>query len=356
MTIGIVASDFPTGTNMDLFDVGLLAIGAVQSQTATSYVVAIGDEWLTFSGSGFTFDGAGNPSGGTVTGLEDRYLGQVAFSLTGFSISVTSFVAWTTAHDTAAAQAAIFAGSDSITGGPLDDLLRGLSGNDLISGGGGDDTLDGGVGNDTIDGGAGRDSIQTGAGLDVINVVLGQSAVGATFSDSVSDWSTSDFISFASRPAGASDYVETTASDFAAATALANGMIASGSANLVVVAVFADLVVFADSANNNGTADDAVILTGRGLTDVSVENFAVPAPAPAPVRPARRCVDECRPRGRTGSGRGHRHGQHHRRRLPGSAPDHQPPRGDQPGRSGQRPDHDRAATGPDLSAHPLWRR
>lgn len=293
MTIGIVAGDFPAGTNMDLFDVGILAGGTVQSQAATSYSITIGDEQLTFTGSGFTYDGAGNPTGGTVTGLEDRYLGQVAFNLSGFSIGVTSFVTWAASHDTAAAKAAIFAGSDSIIGGPLGDLLRAYAGNDAISGGGGDDTIDAGVGDDTIDGGAGHDVILTGAGSDVINVALGQSAVGAALSDSISDWSSSDFLSFAGRPAGASDYVETHAADFASATVLANGLIASGSANLVVVAVGADLVVFADSANNNGTADDAVILNGRGLDDVSVGNFTVvaapgpvtPTPAPAPVTP-----------------------------------------------------------------------
>lgn len=47
--------------------------------------------------------------------------------------------------------------SDTLFGGPGDDLLRGLRGNDRLFGGDGNDTLDGGRGNDVAVGGAGQD-------------------------------------------------------------------------------------------------------------------------------------------------------------------------------------------------------
>jgi Ca2+-binding RTX toxin-like protein len=266
---------------MDLFDIGMLATGAVQSQGVTSYSVTVGGEQLRFMGSGFTYDGAGNPLGGTVTGLEDQYLGQVVFNLSGFSIPVSSFLTWASSQDTASAKTAIFIGSDVMTGGPFGDLLRAYAGNDALSGGGGDDTLDGGSGDDIVDGGAGRDVIFSGAGFDTVNVALGQSAVGVGLSDVISDWSSSDILAFASRPTGVTEYIEATAADYASAASLANGMISAGSINLVVVAVGADLIAFADSANNNGAADDAVILTGRNLTEVNISNFTglqVPGP------------------------------------------------------------------------------
>ena len=37
---------------------------------------------------------------------------------------------------------------------------------------------------------------------------------------------------------------------------------------MVAVAVGSDVVVFADSGNDNGTADDAVILQGRSLAGI----------------------------------------------------------------------------------------
>jgi Ca2+-binding RTX toxin-like protein len=288
MTIGTVSAGFPVGTDMDQIDVGLYVAGTNGSESSTSYTVTIaeagGDEQLIIGGTGFTYSGAGAPTGGTVTSIQDQFMGQVAYTLQGFSLPVTQLQTWATAHDTASLVTALFSGADTLSGGPLDDVLRAYAGNDSIAGGAGNDILDGGLGNDTLDGGGGHDVITTGGGADVIVVGLGQSAVAAGVADSITDWNSSDILHFASGPAGAGDYVETTAADFASATTAANQLIASGTTNIVVVGVGADLVVFADSANNDGVADDAVVITGRGLTDISVSNITT-SPSVAPVVP-----------------------------------------------------------------------
>jgi Ca2+-binding RTX toxin-like protein len=172
MALATVDVNFPVGTNIDLFDVGMLASGIVTAQTTTSYTVVIGDESIAFSGVGFTYTG-GIPSGGTITGMQDSYFGMPQITLQQLNVPVSALNAFIAAHDNAGAQAALFSGDDVITGGPLDDLFRGYEGADAIATGAGADTLDGGAGDDTVDGGAGGDNISTGDGADV--VVVGSS-------------------------------------------------------------------------------------------------------------------------------------------------------------------------------------
>ena len=282
MAIATVDVNFPVGTNIDLFDVGLLPLGVVAGQTSTSYSVVLGDEIVTFTGAGLTYT-SGQPTGGTITGIQDSYFGAPVFQIQGLGIPVATFNAWVLAQDNPAAQAAIFGGDDTITGGPLEDLLRGYGGNDLIQTGGGADTLDGGAGNDTLDGGAGGDRITTGGGADVIVIGQGGSAPGQ--SDVVTDWNSSSTVRLAHPVGDSSAYVESSAADYATATTFANNLIASGAANVVAVQIGADVAVFADSAADNGTADDVLVLTGRTLADVSATNFGMGAPPPPVVLP-----------------------------------------------------------------------
>jgi len=282
MAIATVDANFPVGTDIDLFDVGLLSFGVVVGQASTSYSVALGNETVTFTGTGFTYV-AGQPSGGTITGIQDSYFGAPVFDIQGLSIPVATFNTWVLAQDNIAAQTAIFAGDDAITGGPLEDLLRGYGGNDLIQTGGGADTLDGGAGSDTLDGGAGGDLITTGGGADVIVVGQGGSLPGQ--SDIVTDWNSSDTVRFAHPSGDATTYAQGSAADYAAATAFANHLIASGAANVVSVQVGADVAVFADSADDNGTADDLLVLSGRTLADVSATNFGMSPPPPVVLPP-----------------------------------------------------------------------
>jgi len=281
MAIATVDVNFPVGTDMDQFNVGLLPYGVVTGQTATSYTVVLGDESVTFTGTGLTYTG-GQPDGGTVTGIQESYMGAPVYNISGISIAVPTLNAWAAAGDNATAQATIFGGNDVITGGPLGDNLRAYAGNDLVQAGDGADTLDGGAGNDTLDGGAGGDVITTGGGADAIVIGQGQSLAGQ--SDVISDWNSGDTIKFAHVAGDTSTYSEGTAGDLASATTMANNLISTGAANVVAVQVGSDVAVFADSADNNGTQDDVVVLTGRTLADVSGANFgltAIVAPPPS---------------------------------------------------------------------------
>lgn len=167
---------------------------------------------------------------------------------------------------------------------PLDPAAAGMAtvdgggGNDQITGTGGSDSLAGGIGADTLDGGAGADTVAGGAGADQFQFF--QSAVPTTAAglDRITDWASEDRLFFAdgsNTPAGAGtagNYVESTQADYAAALNFANGQIAAGQ-NYVAVQVGADVIVFADSAANNGTADSAVMLVGRTLADIAFDDF-----------------------------------------------------------------------------------
>ena len=179
--------------------------------------------------------------------------------------------------------------NDSLIGGGAADFLNGNLGDDTIDGGGGNDgvlgeagadSLQGGLGADTLVGGAGADILQGGGGNDLFLFSAGQSGVALASLDRIVDWtggsraSPVDHIDFGNL-AGAVPltYLELSAADFAAAKSLADLQIASGY-DYVAVQVGADVVVFVDSAANNGGADDALILVGRSLTDVDYANFA----------------------------------------------------------------------------------
>uniref|UniRef100_UPI00398304FD hypothetical protein n=1 Tax=Phenylobacterium sp. TaxID=1871053 RepID=UPI00398304FD len=100
--------------------------------------------------------------------------------------------------------------------------------------------------------------------------VVGNSSTAIGVWDIITDWNDTDTIDFQGIVAGS--YAEATAADFTAAVTLANAAIAGGT-DVVAVQVGADVIVFADSANNNGTADDAVALIGRTLADIDSGSF-----------------------------------------------------------------------------------
>ena len=54
---------------------------------------------------------------------------------------------------------------------------------------------------------------------------------------------------------------------------LANSQIAGGVVDYVVIQVGSDVVVFCDTAGNNGSAEDAVVLVGRTLADIGAGNI-----------------------------------------------------------------------------------
>lgn len=167
---------------------------------------------------------------------------------------------------------------------PLDPAASGMAtidggaGNDAITGTGGADSILGGVGTDTLDGGGGADTLSGGAGSDLFRFSPSAVPASAADLDRITDWAAEDrflFVDGANTPTGAGSagvYVESTQADFAAALSFANGQIAAGQ-NYVAVQVGADVIVFADSAGDNGTADSAVMLVGRSLADIASDNF-----------------------------------------------------------------------------------
>ena len=151
--------------------------------------------------------------------------------------------------------------------------MDGGGANDVLVGGGGLDSLTGGSGDDTLTGGAGFDKMGGGAGADTFVFAASESGVVIGAIDQILDWEAGDSLRFGLGAAVAGQsYVEDTAADYDAALALANGRVAAG-VDFIAVQVGANVIVFADTAGNNGAAEDAVVLVGRTLADIAAGNI-----------------------------------------------------------------------------------
>lgn len=159
-------------------------------------------------------------------------------------------------------------GDDRITGGGSNDFLNGNLGNDSIAGGGGSDLIFGEGGNDTLQGGRGADTLSGGDGGDRFAFGAFDSGIIPASLDRITDWDVFDTLVFG---AGPGEYVEATAANFSEALALANTEIGRIGARYVVVQVGADLIIFVDSLGNLGAPEDAIMLVGRTLSDISRE-------------------------------------------------------------------------------------
>jgi Ca2+-binding RTX toxin-like protein len=164
-------------------------------------------------------------------------------------------------------------GADTLSGLGGADSLTGEGGGDSLSGGGGADLLSGGSGNDVLSGGQGRDNIGGGAGGDIFKLSAGDSGVAAGSLDIILDWDANDALSLGGVANANTNYLELTASSYDAALTLASTIIAAGQVNYIAMQVGADVVVFADTANDDGAPDDAVVLLARTLSDISAVNI-----------------------------------------------------------------------------------
>ena len=180
--------------------------------------------------------------------------------------------------------------NDKLTGDGQNNSLVGGAGSDTIDAGFGADTLDGGDGADDLSGGGGDDVIRAGAGQDVLRggdgvdqFVFAQGGTSPTAPDTVADWSSEDRI-LTGAVAGA--YQETTAPD--SGRIYADSLIAAG-ARYVAVQTPAGVIVYVDTAGDRGTAEDAILLSGRTLDDISAVNLGaietLPTAPPAPAEP-----------------------------------------------------------------------
>jgi len=171
-------------------------------------------------------------------------------------------------------------GADIIDGGSGNDSIVGNDGADSLVGGSGADTIDGGIGADVIDGGAGADSIVLLAGeADVVNIAAGQSGVsavgvGLAGADSITGWVAADHsIDFLGFAAGGANYAEGGApvADYVTAHTAADAALGAGVIYYAAEVTGVGVVLFHDN-DANGTFDngeDAVILVGKGLADIS---------------------------------------------------------------------------------------
>ncbi len=67
--------------------------------------------------------------------------------------------------------------------------------------------------------------------------------------------------------------MEGTESDFTAAKAYADAQIGGGIVDYVAVQVGAHVVVFADTGDDNGSADDGLVLVNASITAIDFTNF-----------------------------------------------------------------------------------
>ncbi|ODT85662.1 hypothetical protein [Phenylobacterium sp. SCN 70-31] len=175
---------------------------------------------------------------------------------------------------------------DVVTGGSAGDRLYGGVGDDLLNGAGGDDILDGGAGQDVLTGGAGADTLTGGAGADRFDFMPTDSGVAAGRIDVITDWDSLDRISISAPITGA--YSTATAASYDEALGLANQRIAAGTSDIVAVQVGGDVILFVDSLNDNGVADDAIRLANKGLSQISgahILSFGAPLPTPGEPPP-----------------------------------------------------------------------
>jgi Ca2+-binding RTX toxin-like protein len=170
------------------------------------------------------------------------------------------------------------AGPDALTSGTADDTLLGLGGSDTLIGGGGRDSLSGSDGEDLLNGGVGADTLSGGEGDDTF--VIRQGDTSPTGPDIITDWSSEDRFSLSTGPGV---YQETSAPD--AGQTHANTLIAAG-ARFVAVQTPLGVIIYMDTAVNGGQAEDAVLLAGRTLDDISAINLgSADTLPPAPMGP-----------------------------------------------------------------------
>lgn len=108
--------------------------------------------------------------------------------------------------------------------------------------------------------------------------------------DLITDWEPGDRLTFAGLSVTSANFAKTTAASSTAALEAANALIGAGTIDVVAVEVGGNVMVFADTLQNNGEADDWVTLTDRSLADISVGQFGAPPVRPpyptGPVEPA----------------------------------------------------------------------
>jgi Ca2+-binding RTX toxin-like protein len=150
--------------DMTVWDFSNITGGTITRQNPFQYFITGADAATVyqFTGSGLTYNGSGDLTGGTVTGY--RVLdaeGDTLLFVSGFSAAATDFAAAIASADATALFEDIFAaGDNTITGSSGDDVLTDSANGDTINAGDGNDLIIAThAGFNTIDGGAGDDTL-----------------------------------------------------------------------------------------------------------------------------------------------------------------------------------------------------
>jgi hypothetical protein len=123
------------GVNMETIDLSELWDGEILVRTSTLIKVEYWEyQPVEFRGN-FTYDGAGNLTGGVLTSIASYNGDALAWEIKDFSVSAVQFADWIRTDNTPAALAAIFGGNDVLTGSNYNDHLIGYAGDDYIDGG-----------------------------------------------------------------------------------------------------------------------------------------------------------------------------------------------------------------------------
>jgi len=149
-----------------------------------------------------------------------------------------------------------------------DQTLAGTSGADSILGGYGNDSLSGGAGDDTLAGADGTDTLAGGDGADTF-VIAGVAGTVDGLDHILDFTGGADSLSLSGGPAPTDANFDTaTAATYGAAINAAFAAVADGAA-YVAVQVGSDVIVFANTDAEPGNIEDAVVLVGRSLSDIS---------------------------------------------------------------------------------------
>jgi Ca2+-binding RTX toxin-like protein len=139
------------GFEFRLMSLSNLQYGEPTTKASGTFIVTSGSYQDVFKGYGFSYDGLGVPTGGTVTSYAHYEFSQCVALVEGVKISANALVNAATTYslvDDKAIYKAALAGHDRIIGGWGDDKLEAFGGNDKIIGGRGSDKLYGGSGSD----------------------------------------------------------------------------------------------------------------------------------------------------------------------------------------------------------------
>lgn len=165
------ASPFTPFVDPLMFDGVAYAIAAHTVQVETELTLIYGTTTDYVDGSGLTFDGAGNITGGTVQGIAQGTNATFTYAMAGCSVLATDFwVASQTAAttDDLAIFSAMLTGQDFILLANFKDRFDSGAGRDLVYGGGGADRIDAGADDDIVQAGTGSDRVIGGSGNDIL--------------------------------------------------------------------------------------------------------------------------------------------------------------------------------------------